>query len=173
MTALLIAIGLIACLLAYIASKPDAFQIERTLAMNATPETVFAQINDLHNFNRWNPFALADPAIVLSYTGAESGVGAAYAWNSSGRAGKGSMEIIRSTLYSNVLMDLKFEKPFAAHNVAEFGIAPANEGSIVTWAMTGNNKFIQKLMGAIFNMDKMVGGEFAKGLENLKALVER
>ncbi len=39
--------------------------------------------------------------------------------------------------------------------------------------MTGRNSFLHKLMGSIFNMDKMVGGEFDKGLANLRSLVER
>ncbi|MEA3132950.1 MAG: hypothetical protein QOG17_796, partial [Gammaproteobacteria bacterium] len=43
----------------------------------------------------------------------------------------------------------------------------------VTWAMSGQNTYPQKLMGTLFNMDRMVGGEFAKGLANLKALAER
>jgi hypothetical protein len=38
--------------------------------------------------------------------------------------------------------------------------------------MTGRNAYLHKMMGTIFNMDKMVGGEFAKGLANLKGLAE-
>jgi hypothetical protein len=34
----------------------------------------------------------------------------------------------------------------------------------ITWAMTGTCGFVHKLCGVVFNSDKMVGGEFAKGL---------
>lgn len=39
--------------------------------------------------------------------------------------------------------------------------------------MTGVNPFFHKLMGTLFNMDKMVGGQFEKGLASLKGLAER
>ena len=38
--------------------------------------------------------------------------------------------------------------------------------------MTGTCGFVHKLCGLVFNSDKMVGGEFAKGLASLKDLVE-
>ena len=41
----------------------------------------------------------------------------------------------------------------------------------ITWAMTGTCGFVHKLFGLVFNSDKMVGGEFAKGLASLKSLV--
>lgn len=44
-----------------------------------------------------------------------------------------------------------------------FAIASEGPQTRITWSMTGCT---------IFNMDKMVGGEFAKGLASLKALVE-
>jgi hypothetical protein len=43
----------------------------------------------------------------------------------------------------------------------------------VSWEMTGcNANVLHKVMGIVFNMDKMVGGEFAKGLASLKSLAE-
>jgi hypothetical protein len=42
----------------------------------------------------------------------------------------------------------------------------------VTWAMTGKNIFIGKLMSVFMNMDKMVGNDFATGLASLKTTAE-
>jgi len=39
--------------------------------------------------------------------------------------------------------------------------------------MTGHNAYLQKVMATLFNMDRMVGGQFAAGLSNLKGLAER
>ena len=69
-------------------------------------------------------------------------------------------------------MKLDFNKPFVAHNQAEFTLFSNGPATSVTWAMTGTRPFLHKLMGTLFNMDKMVGGEFEKGLVNLKSLVE-
>ena len=83
------------------------------------------------------------------------------------------MEIVNSQLASKVAMKLQFMKPFAATNGAEFTLLPSGDATTVTWAMTGCSAYSHKLMGTLFNMDKYVGGEFAKGLANLKAMVEK
>jgi len=39
--------------------------------------------------------------------------------------------------------------------------------------MEGPSPYISKLMGLFFNMDKLIGGDFDKGLANLKAVSEQ
>jgi uncharacterized protein YndB with AHSA1/START domain len=171
---ILLLIGAVAlALLAYVAAQPDDFRIERSQTIKAPPEVVFALINDLHHFNSWNPFALIDPSLKIVYIGPESGTGAAYEWEGTGRAGKGRMEIAESVSPSRVTMRLEFMKPFAAKNIAEFTITPVGASSQVAWAMTGHNAYFQKVMATLFNMDRMVGGQFAAGLSTLKGLAER
>lgn len=167
------AIGVAAVVfLIYVATLPNAFRIERTAEIEAPAETLFALINDLHRFNEWNPFARADPTTEIVYSGPQSGVGAAYDWNGR-KSGAGRMQIATSTPPSEIMMALQFDKPFSARNVAEFTLVPRGPTTAVTWAMTGNRPFSHKLMGTLFNMEKMVGGEFAKGLANLKAMAEK
>ena len=38
--------------------------------------------------------------------------------------------------------------------------------------MTGRNNFMSKAFCLFMNMDKMVGGDFEKGLANMKSVVE-
>jgi hypothetical protein len=83
------------------------------------------------------------------------------------------MEIAESVPPSRVTMRLEFMKPFAAKNMVEFTIIPVGPSSQVTWAMTGHNAYFQKVMGTLFNMDRMVGDQFAAGLSPLKNLAER
>ena len=73
-----------------------------------------------------------------------------------------------------ILIDLTFLKPFRGKNVTEFTFKRDGGQTIVTWTMTGKSAFIPKLFCFLFrmNMDKMVGGEFEKGLANMKAVVE-
>jgi hypothetical protein len=57
--------------------------------------------------------------------------------------------------------------------VAEFTIAPDGQESLVTWSMQGEMSLKAKLFTMLIcNMDKMVGGQFEKGLATLKAKVE-
>ena len=83
------------------------------------------------------------------------------------------MEIIEANAPSKIAIKLDFFKPFEGHNTAEFTLVPAAETTNVTWAMYGPSSFVMKVMGAFVSMDKMVGDDFAVGLANLKALVEK
>ncbi len=40
------------------------------------------------------------------------------------------------------------------------------------WIMTGKKNFISKAFCRFMNMDKMVGGQFEQGMENIRAIVE-
>lgn len=58
-------------------------------------------------------------------------------------------------------------------NVAAFTLAPATQGTTVTWAMDGASPLIAKIMDLFFDMDTMIGDDFAQGLVNLKATAEK
>jgi hypothetical protein len=78
------------------AMRPDTFRVQRSADIKAAPETIFPLINDLHRFNGWNPFERKDPNLKRSYSGPESGKGAAYAFDGDSNVGKGSLEILDS-----------------------------------------------------------------------------
>jgi Polyketide cyclase / dehydrase and lipid transport len=172
-TLILAVIGALAvAFLIYVAQQPSEFRIARTAEIGAPADKIFPLINDLRHFNTWNPFAKADPASAITYSGPLHGVGAAYDWAGS-KSGAGRMQIASSIPSSKVTANLDFVKPFAANNIAEFTLVPRGASTAVTWAMTGRRPFSHKCIGTIFNMDKMVGGEFAKGLADLKTMAER
>ena len=171
-TILLIAVAAVAALLLYAATRPDTFRLERSATIAAPPEKVFALINDLRQFNAWNPFAKADPKAEITYEAITAGVGGAYRWQGE-KSGAGRMEIAESSPPRVLKMKLDFSKPFEAHNQVQFTIEPQGDGSQVTWAMFGPMAYLNKLMTIFFSMEKMVGGEFEKGLANLKTMAEK
>jgi hypothetical protein len=67
---------------------------------------------------------------------------------------------------------LEFFKPFAATNLSEFIFKPEGDQTMVTWTMTGNNNFMAKAVHLFMNMDTMVGGQFEKGLAQMKTAAE-
>ncbi|MCX4174912.1 MULTISPECIES: SRPBCC family protein [Paraburkholderia] len=162
------AVGL---LLIYAATRPDNFRIERSVRIEAPPERVYGLIDDLHQFNRWNPFLRKDPAAQGTYSGTPSGKGARYAWQGE-KVGVGQMEIVDTAAPANVTMNLDFIKPFEAHNIADFTLKPEAGATQVTWAMHGPAPFLSKLMQVFVSMDRMVGKDFEDGLGNLKTLAE-
>lgn len=170
---LLVVVVLIGALLAYAATRPDSFRVERATVIKAPPAKVFALIDDFRQWAGWSPWEKLDPAMKRTHSGAASGKGAVYAWEGNGDVGAGRMEILETTAPSRVLIRLDFMKPFEATNTAEYTIQPEGEATRVTWAMYGPAPFLSKLMQVFVSMDKMVGKDFERGLANLKALAER
>jgi len=168
----LLVVGVAAVLL-LAATKPDTFRVERAASIKAAPEKIFPFLNDFRRYEAWSPYEKLDPAMKRTYSGAGNGKGAVYAWESSGKAGVGRMEIADTSPPSKVKINLDFVKPFEAHNIVEFTLEPKGESTNVTWAMEGPCPFFAKVMQVFFNMDSMVGKDFEAGLADLKALAER
>jgi uncharacterized protein YndB with AHSA1/START domain len=155
------------------ARQPDTFRVQRTATIAAPPERVFAMINDLQQMNRWNPFVKKDPAIKGRYQGPASGPGAGYEFSGNSEVGTGSLRIVDAAAPSRVAMKLLMSAPMQADNDIVFSLAPEGPATRVTWSMEGPCPFIGKLMGVVFNMDRMVGGAFEQGLADLKAQAEK
>ena len=166
-----IAVAALGILLVAAAARPDTFRVERTARIKAPPARLHALINDMKMFNTWNPYNLKDPNIRGDYHGPQAGPGAVYWFEGNKDVGKGSIAIIDTTP-AKVTMKLDMVEPFEGHNIVEFIIAPNGDATEVTWAMHGPSPYIGKLMGLVFNMDKMIGRDFEAGLANLKAKAE-
>jgi hypothetical protein len=163
----------IAGVLAYAATRPDDFRVQRSATIKAPPERIFPFINDFRQWGAWSPYEKIDPGMKRTYGAMSAGKGATYAWEGNGNVGSGSMEILEAPAPSKVVIKLDFSRPFEAHNIAEFTLVPNGEGTEVTWSMHGPVPYFAKLIHLFFNMDKMVGGQFATGLANLKAAAEK
>jgi uncharacterized protein YndB with AHSA1/START domain len=155
------------------ATKPDTFRIQRATTVKAPPEKIFPLINDFHQWGTWSPYETRDPAMKRTYSGAESGKGAIYAWHGNKNVGSGRMEILEASAPSKIVIKLDFFIPFEAHNTAEFTMLPQGDATNVTWFMRGPAPFMSRLMQVFINFDKMVGKDFEIGLANLKRLTEK
>lgn len=158
-----------------VAMRPADFRITRSATIAAPPEVVFAQVNDLHRWDAWSPWAKLDPNIKQTHEGAAAGVGAVYSWEGNKEVGAGRMTITDSTTNELIRIKLEFLKPFAAVNTTEFTFKAADangQKTEIVWAMSGKNGFMSKAFCLFMDMDKMVGGDFEKGLASLKTLAE-
>lgn len=162
----------IAIVLILAAMKPDSFQVQRSIAINAPPERIQPLIADFKAWGAWSPWEKKDPAMKRSFSGAESGVGARYAWDGDKNVGRGSMEIVEAAP-SKVALKLDFIAPFKAHNEVAFILQPRGQATDVVWTMTGPTPFFGKIIHVFMNMDRVVGGDFEAGLAAMKAAAER
>jgi len=81
-------------LVGFIATRPDAFRVERSVAMAAPPDLVFSIVNDFHNWAQWSPWEKLDPAMKKTFEGPSAGVGASYAWTGNKDVGRGKMTLV-------------------------------------------------------------------------------
>jgi len=163
-------LALIVVLVAFVASRPATFHIERSATIAAPADSVFAHIGDLHQWPSWSPWEKLDPNMTRSFAG--TGVGSTYQWAGNDKVGEGRMTVTELEPARSVVLKLDFIKPFQATSTARFALDPAPEGTRVTWSMDGNNNFIAKAMCIVMPMDKMVGPDFERGLAGLKAVAE-
>lgn len=170
-----ILIGLAAILIAFaafVSTRPADFKISRSTVVAAPPAKVFAQVNDFHLWTNWSPWEKMDSSMKKTFEGAALGQGSVYSWMGNNKVGEGRMTLTQSKPPELIQIQLDFLKPLKATNQCEFTFKPEGSGTQVTWTMTGSHGFIPKAFCFFIDMDKMVGGDFEKGLASLKAVVE-
>jgi hypothetical protein len=163
----------VAGFLVYAAMQPNDFRLQRSTTVSAPPERIYPFITNFRRWDAWSPWEKKDPAMKRAFSGAESGVGAAYAWEGNRDVGTGKMEITEAAAPGKVVIRLDFLKPFKATNTAEFTLWQERDSTTVTWAMYGKANFLSKVMCVFMSMDKMVGPDFEAGLASLKAVAEK
>lgn len=149
----------------------STYSVTRSTVIPAPAKDVFPLVNNFREWPKWSPWETVDPDMQRTYSDAESGVGAKYAWSGNRKAGAGNMAITESREPEVVRIRLEFTKPFPAVNPTTFTFAPEGGGTRVTWTMAGQHKGIGKVFALFMNMDKMVGGDFEKGLASLASIV--
>jgi uncharacterized protein YndB with AHSA1/START domain len=159
-------------LLAIASQKPDSFEVKRSIDISAPSEKVYGLVDDFHAWGAWSPWDKLDPGMKRTYEGAPRGVGAVYEWSGNDKVGSGRMEITKATAPTSIELALHFLTPFEAKNTTTFAFAPQGTGTQVTWSMTGENKFIGKVMSVFMDMDALIGGDFEKGLRSMKQAAE-
>lgn len=167
----------VAGLLLVASTQPDVIAVQRSAVIAAPPDKLYALIDDMNAFNRWNPYNRKDPQMKGRYEGPAAGPGAAFHFEGNKDVGQGSLTITGHEAGRSVAMELHMIKPFEGRNAIRFTLAPqgqgAQAGTQVTWAMTAPANFISKIMSVFINMDRMIGKDFEAGLANLKALAEQ
>ena len=170
---LAVLVAAVAGVLAYAATKPDEFRVQRSTSIKAPAEKIFALINDFRSWTSWSPYEHKDPAMKRTFSGPQIGKGAVYEWDGNSQVGAGRIEIADTAPPSKVMIKLDMIKPLDAHNMVEFTLEPNGDATRVTWAMNGDVPYLAKIMHVFFNMDRMVGHDFEVGLANLKAVAEK
>ena len=150
---------------------PGKAEVSRSIAIDAAPEAIFPYVNSMQETEKWSPWLSRDPETQLSYSGPETGVGNTLNWASDHpQVGTGTQEITESVENQLVRTALDFGPMGTAQ--AFFELQPAGGATEVTWGFESDLGLnpMTRWMGLM--MDSWVGGDYERGLENLKVLVE-
>jgi uncharacterized protein YndB with AHSA1/START domain len=149
---------------------PERFKVERSVEIDAPAPTVYALIADPREWRKWAVWNQRDPGMRIDYSGARSGKGAIWSWQSKSE-GSGTMEFTEAIegagiVYTLVLAD------FGMQSKGQLAIVPSGQGVRVLWSNEGELGLnpLHRWFGAF--MDKMVGPDFEAGLTNLKRIAE-
>lgn len=160
-----------AMLVAVAFALPQHVTVAREQVINVPESDVFPFVNNPRKFNEWQPWAAKDPETRFEYSGAPTGEGARMAWESSHpEVGSGTQEIVESTPNKQVRIALNFGD--MGKGEATYRLEPYGAGTRVVWVFetdTGNNP-LQRWVGLL--LDRWVGNDFERGLENLKKTAE-
>src|SRR6516162_2441523 len=94
---ILIAIAAIVVLFVIVISlRPADFRITRTGRISAPVDVVFENVNDLHKWEAWSPWAKMDPNAKNNFAGPAAGPGSSMEWSGNNKVGAGRMTITDS-----------------------------------------------------------------------------
>lgn len=169
---LVVVVLAIAAFAVVVALQPSEYRVSRSATIAAAPSDVFANVNDLAKWEAWSPWAKLDPNAKATFEGTATGKGAVFKWSGNSEVGEGSMTVVESRPAERVKYRVDLVKPMPGSSYAEFDFKPQGNQTAVTWTMMGHNGFIGRAICMFMSMDKMIGGQFEKGLANLKAVAE-
>ena len=147
------------------------FTVTRTQQINAAPDKVYALVANPRAWQQWSVWNRRDPAMQITYSGPESGVGAVWEWKSKSE-GDGRMSFTAAEPPQRVAFDLHFPD-FGTTSKGELRFQPQGSGTEVSWTMNGDMGSNPLFHWFALFAGSMVGKDFEAGLANLKAMAEK
>jgi effector-binding domain-containing protein len=164
----LLVIYLILC-----AVGPKKFTVNKSLTINASAESIWAEMSDFKQWEAWSPWHKYDSAMVNTYTGTPGEIGHTNSWTSK-VMGNGSQEIVEVDAMKRMRTALKFaDWGEDAITYSDYMLVAEGEGTKATWTMDGSEipfmfRGLMTLMGAQASVEK----DYENGLAALKTIVE-
>lgn len=148
---------------------PRRVKVTREKIIQAPAKTVFSQINDLHNWEKWSAWHIADPNLEIQFFNHGVGEDAGFIWNSEiSKIGDGRLTIIRSVPYDSVICTLQFPERRDAD--CKFMLQKQGEEILLQWTFVFNRGFNPLARWTGLLTDKFFGPELEEGLDYLNTV---
>jgi hypothetical protein len=168
----IVAVLAIAVLILGLFGKKE-MKAEKEIVINKPKAVVYDYIKLLANQNSYSKWATMDANMKKTYVGKDGTVGFISAWEGNSDVGKGEQEI-KKMEGDRIDYELRFEEPFKSTNTAFMTTQAINDSSTkVIWGFEGKINYPLNAMSVFTDMSKSIGDDYAEGLQNLKAVLEK
>ena len=153
--------------------EPRDVPVQRNTFIKAPKSLVFDQMVNFKNWVHWSPWYQMDTSAQITYMGNDGQPGSSFHWvGDPKRTGEWD---IKDTAVKDGEMDyqMQMSKPF--NGIANGFIRAEDAGNGMTkatWGFTMHFSFPWNAVLVFMNMDRLLGGDFDKGLQNMKKYTE-
>jgi uncharacterized protein YndB with AHSA1/START domain len=167
--------GIIVLLLAIGVFVRKDYSVAKEAIINKPKAEVFEYLKLLKNQNKFSVWGSMDPNMKTEFRGTDGNEGFVSAWESDNKnVGKGEQEILKIVDGERIDYEIRFIRPFKSTSWAYITTSTVDDSHTkVHWEFTGEMKYPTNLMLLFMNMEKMVGSDLDKGLQNLKSILEK
>ena len=150
------------------------YTVSRSVIIQKPLESVFSYLKFLKNQDNFSVWAKMDSNMTKNFKGTDGQVGFVSSWDSHVKdVGSGEQEILEIEENVKIVSELRFLKPFKGEATAQMIVKNAGDAQTkVYWQFQGRMKYPFNLLLVFLKMDKKIGGDLAKGLHNLKEILE-
>jgi hypothetical protein len=157
-------------LFAIFSMQPSEMVVEHSLVIDATPETIFEEIEDFRAWPAWSPWAGGEREI--AFDGAHRGAGAVFEWSVDEEAEAGRLTIDESRPGEFLSIDFETLKPVRSWSTMEFHLDAVEGGTRVTWTMRSETSLPMKAFLSMADLSEAIRADYEEGLNQLAAVVE-
>ena len=151
---------------------PKDMNMTITQDLDASPEQVFHQVNNVENWKNWSPWFEMDPDMEITYGEIKAGAGAFYSWASEKKfVGEGQMIIDESIVNEKIGTVLKFEGE--PDGFADMNLTALEEGGTnISWNFS--SEYSAKMPWERFQVAMgrmMLKSSYYKGLDAIDSYI--
>ena len=149
------------------------YDLSRTIVINRPKAEVYAFVRQLKNQPKWIPWYGRDPKIQLKYKGEDGKEEASSYWKGNSKVGEGIQRITKLKDGRVMETQLLFLKPYKTLALMYIGVKELEaERTKMVLGIRGVHRFPASVITLLYGMDKAIGSDLEKALQELKRQLE-
>ncbi|MBZ4189577.1 SRPBCC family protein [Niabella beijingensis] len=154
---------------------PEKQEVVKSIVINAPVKKVYDQMILLQNFNNWSVWGRSDSSIRYTTNQLPDGqVGTTVMWEGNALlSGKGKIALTGLLPEKQIMHHISLLEPQKLEADSRFDLASQNGATTVTWTFTIPSKKPWNVFNLFYSLEKEKGGEFERGLQALKLIIEK